>query len=228
MKILIVEDDIDVAQNICEYFEDMGHEVEWAPAGLIGLERATSERHDLIILDIALPQMSGINLCRRIRDLGFYQVPIIMLTARSELSDKLSSFEAGADDYIVKPFAMEELESRAHAIIRRINRVQNTTVLKVHDLEYNTATQTVRRAGKLIPLTITERNILRALMQNTHRVLSRSEIESIVWGNERPGSDSLRIHIHSLRESIDKPFSEPLIITIRGSGYRIAAPDETA
>ena len=172
--------------------------------------------------------MSGINLCRRIRDLGFYQVPIIMLTARSELSDKLSSFDAGADDYIVKPFAMEELESRAHAIIRRINRIQSTTVLTVCDLEYNTATQTVRRAGKLISLTITERKILRALMQNTHRVLSRSEIESMVWGTDRPCSDSLRIHIHSLRESIDKPFNKPLIITVRGSGYRIAPPDETA
>jgi len=228
MKILIVEDDIDVAQNICEYFEDMEHEVEWAPSGLIGLERATSDHHDLIILDIALPQMSGINLCRRIRDLGFYQVPIIMLTARSELTDKLSAFDAGADDYIVKPFAMEELESRAHAIIRRIDRIQTTSVLKVHDLEYNTATQTVRRAGKSIPLTMTERKILRVMMQNTHRVLSRSEIEGMVWGNERPGSDSLRIHIHSLRESIDKPFDNPLIITVRGSGYRIAAPDETS
>jgi len=226
MKILIVEDDIDVARNICDYFEAAGHDIEWAPTGLIGLERATSDAYNLIILDIALPQLSGITLCQRLRDLGLHVVPIIMLTARSGLPDKLSSFEAGADDYVVKPFAMKELESRAHALLRRVNMVRSTTVLRVHDLEYNTATENVKRAGEVISLTATERKILAALMRNSHRVMSRAEIEALVWGEDPPQTDSLRIHIHSLREAIDRPFDKALILTVRGSGYRIADLDE--
>ncbi len=223
MNILLVEDDFDVAQNICEYFESVGHEVEWAPDGLIGLESATRQARDLIILDIALPRLSGIDLCERLRELGFTSIPIMMLTARSDVSEKVKAFGVGADDYVVKPFALEELESRAHALMRRAKGTVSSNVLRVADLEYDTATQTVTRAEQTIAIPVTGRKILEALMRNTHRVVSRQEIEQLVWGDDPPQSDSLRIHIHALREAIDKPFATPMIKTIRGIGYRILA-----
>lgn len=221
MNILLVEDDFDVAQNICEYFEAEGHVVEWAPDGLIGLERGTSEQRDVIILDISLPRLSGIELCRRFRELGFTQVPILMLTARGDLADKVQAFQYGADDYVVKPFALEELSSRISALRRRANGFEASSVLRVGDLEFDVATQVVRRAGKVLKITATGRKILEALMRNSNRVISRGEIEQLVWGDDPPQSDSLKIHIHALREFIDKPFDRPLITTIRGTGYRI-------
>lgn len=226
MNILLVEDDYDVAQNICEYFEAEGDVVEWAPDGLIGLERGTSEQRDIIILDISLPRLSGIELCRRFRELGFTQVPILMLTARGDLADKVQAFQYGADDYVVKPFALEELASRISALRRRANGFEATSVLRVGDLEFDVATQVVRRAGTVLKITATGRKILEALMRNSNRVISRAEIEQIVWGDDPPQSDSLKIHIHALRESIDKPFDGPLIRTIRGTGYRITDDHE--
>jgi len=228
MNILLVEDDFDVAQNICDYFEASGHTVEWAPDGLIGLDRGTSERRDVIILDIALPRLSGIDLCRRFRELGFTRVPILMLTARSEVSDKVKAFEFGADDYVVKPFALEELEGRLIALVRRANGFEASSRLCVADLEFDTAKQMVRRAGVSVHVTATGRKILEALMRNTNRVMSRAEIEQLVWGDDPPQTDSLKIHIHALREAIDKPFGQPLISTVRGAGYRISNDhDET-
>lgn len=227
MNILLVEDDFDVAQNICEYFEADGHTVEWAPDGLIGLERGTSEARDVIILDISLPRMSGIDLCRRFRELGFTAVPILMLTARSDLPDKVKAFQYGADDYVVKPFALEELQERIRALVRRANGFEASSVLRVGDLEYDTATQSIKRAGRILPITATGRKILEALMRNSNRVVSRVEIEHLVWGDDPPQSDSLKIHIHALREVIDKPFDVALITTVRGAGYRISHEHET-
>ena len=227
MNILLVEDDFDVAQNICTYFEAAGHEVEWAPDGLIGLERGTAEPRDIIILDITLPRLSGIDLCLRLRELGFTSVPIIMLTARSEVSDKVKAFQFGADDYVVKPFALEELESRIGALMRRAFGFESASVLKVGNLEYDTATYSVKRDGRHLSITATGRKILEALMRNCHRVVTRREIEQIIWGDDPPQSDSLKIHIHALREEIDKPFPDPLITTIRGVGYRICSDHET-
>jgi len=221
MNLLLVEDDFDVAQNFCEYFEARGHTVEWAPDGLIGLERGTGEKRDVIILDISLPRLSGIELCRRLRSLGFTNVPILMLTARGDLADKVQAFDYGADDYVVKPFALEELESRIGALTRRINGFEASSVLRVGDLEFDIATQTVKRAGKVLSITATGRKILEVLMRNSNRVIPRAEIEQVVWGDDPPQSDSLKIHIHALREQIDKPFDSPLIMTIRGTGYRI-------
>lgn len=221
MNILLVEDDFDVAQNICEYFEASGNTVEWAPDGLIGLERGTSETRDVIILDISLPRLSGIDLCHRFRELGFTKVPILMLTARSDLPDKVKAFQCGADDYVVKPFALEELEGRIGALVRRANGFESSSVLRVGDLEFDIATQSVKRADNVLPITATGRKILEALMRNSNRVMSRAEIEHLVWGDNPPQSDSLKIHIHALREVIDKPFDVALITTIRGAGYRI-------
>lgn len=226
MNILLVEDDFDVARNICDYFEADGHTVEWAPDGLIGLESATREARDIIMLDIALPRLSGLDLCKRLRELGFNRTPIIMLTARSDIPDKVSAFDNGADDYVVKPFSLEELAGRLNALHRRAAGEHVGSELKIADLELDTATQCVKRGDQTLRLTATGRKILETLMRNTHRVVSRQEIEFVVWGDDPPQSDSLKIHIHTLREAIDRPFDSSMIKTIRGAGYRITAPDE--
>jgi DNA-binding response OmpR family regulator len=221
LNILLVEDDFDVAQNICDYFAGGGHTVEWAPDGLIGLDSATRGPFDLVILDIAVPRLNGIDLCQRLRQLGLTKLPILMLTARSELPDKMRAFDAGADDYVVKPFALEELERRARALLRRASGYDAGHVLRVADLELDTATHAVRRSGRLLAVTATGRRILEALMRNSNRVMSREEIERAIWGDDPPRSDALKIHIHALREAIDKPFGRNLISTIRGVGYRL-------
>lgn len=227
MDMLLVEDDFDVARNICEFFEADGHRVEWAPDGLIGLECATRQTRDLVILDIALPRLDGLELCRRLRQLGYANVPILMLTASSELDDKVRAFDWGADDYVVKPFALAELRGRVKALTRRAG-APDSGVLRIDDLLFDVAAQTVRRGAHALAVTVTGRRILEVLMRNTHRVVPRSELESAVWGDDPPRTDSLKIHIHALREAIDKPFERSLLQTIRGSGYRLHACREDA
>jgi DNA-binding response OmpR family regulator len=226
MKILLVEDDYDVARNVCEYLEAAKHQVEVAPDGLIGLDCATRERYDCIILDINLPRLTGIQLCERIRSLGFGRVPILMLTAMGALSYKEAAFHAGADDYLVKPFALKELELRLAALMRRSAESKAGKHLKVGDLVYDIMTQDIRRGEQVINLAATSRTILELLMRNSHRVVSKQEIEQAVWGDEPQSGDLVRIHIHTLREAIDKPFPRPLLHTVRGTGYRLSADDK--
>lgn len=226
MNILLVEDEFDVARSVCEYLENHGHGVEWAPDGLAGLESATRQGFDIIIIDISLPRMSGIALCRRLRDLGYSSTPMLMLTARDDLASKLEAFEAGADDYVVKPFALEELLVRMNALARRGSGLKSGTRLKVADLEYDLATQKVSRSGMDLSVPLMGRRILELLMRNPHRVVTRQEIESTVWEGDLPQSDVLRIHIHSLRDIIDKPYPVKLLETVRGIGYRLHDPDE--
>ena len=226
MKILLVEDDYDVAKNVCEYLEAAAHQVEVAPDGLIGLDCATRERYDCIILDISLPRLSGIQLCERIRSLGFSRVPILMLTAMGALSYKEEAFSAGADDYLVKPFALKELELRLTALARRSVETRAGKQLRVGDLAYDIMTREIRRGEQVITLAATPRLMLELLMRNTHRVVSKQEIEQVVWGDEPQSGDLVRIHIHTLREAIDKPFTRPLLHTVRGVGYRLSTGDE--
>lgn len=221
MKILLVEDDYDVAKNVCEYLETASHEVDLAPDGLIGLDCVTGEKYDCVILDISLPHLTGIQLCERIRDLGFSDLPVLMLTAMDGLSYKENAYEAGADDYLVKPFALKELELRLTALIRRISGARTGKKLEVGDLTYDIMTQQIKRAGRDIKLTITSKVILELLIRNSHRVVSKQEIEQAVWGEPPESTDLVRIHIHTLREAIDKPFSIPLLHTVRGMGYRL-------
>jgi DNA-binding response OmpR family regulator len=226
MSILLVEDEFDVARSICEYLENHDHEVEWAPDGLAGMEAAARQVFDLIIIDISLPRMSGLALCRRLSELDCNSTPMLILTARDDLSCKLEAFEAGADDYVVKPFALEELLVRMNALTRRSNSLKSGPRLKVSDLEYDLATHKVSRAGMNLSVPLMGRRILELLMRNPHRVVSRQEIEEAVWEGDVPQSDVLRIHIHSLRDIIDKPFPINLLETVRGIGYRLHDPDE--
>ena len=226
MKILLVEDDYDVAKNVCEYLESSSHEVDVAPDGLIGLDCVTQEKYDCVLLDISLPRLTGIQLCERIRDLGFSNLPVIMLTAMGDLSYKEEAYAAGADDYLVKPFALKELELRIAALIRRISGNTSEKVLQVGDLKYNVMTQQIMRGDREIELAAISKKLLELLMRNSHRVVPKLEIEKTIWGVPPDSRDLVRIHIHTLRDAIDKPFTISLLHTIRGIGYRLYADHE--
>ncbi|MEE7560679.1 response regulator transcription factor, partial [Xanthomonas sp. Kuri4-2] len=160
----------------------------------------------------------------RLRNDARKSTPVLMLTARDSLDNKLAGFDSGADDYLIKPFALQEVEVRLNALSRRGKGV-HTRVLETGDLEYNLDTLEVRRRGKLLQLNPTALKILQALMEASPAVVTRQELETRVWGEELPDSDSLRVHIHGLRAVVDKPFDVPLIQTRHGIGYRIASPD---
>ncbi len=224
MKILIIEDNPDIAANVGDYLEDRGHVVDFAGDGVTGLHLAVVNDFDAIVLDLMLPGMDGLDVCQKLREEARKNTPVLMLTARDTLEQKLQGFKTGADDYMVKPFELQELEARLQVLARRGKAVE-PRVLKVGDLEYNLDTLTVSREGKEITLNPTGLKLLQRLMEASPRVVSRHELELRVWGEELPDSDSLRVHIHSLRNAIDKPFDVPLIQTRHGIGYRLVHPD---
>lgn len=227
MHILIVEDNPDLVANLYDFFEGKGHTIDVAYEGKAGLQFALSERYDAIILDLALPGLDGIEICGRLRDAG-REVPILMLTARDTLDDKLEGFTSGADDYLVKPFSLLELEARLTALVRRARGGPRQRRLKVGDLLFDPASLTVERAGRLINLPPIPLKILGLLMRHPQEVITRKEIEREIWGDSPPDSDALRAHIHVLRNAIDKPFDIPLLDTVHGIGYRIRHPDRSS
>ena len=221
MRILVIEDNRDIAANLGDFLEDRGHTVDYAADGVAGLHLAVVNDFDAIILDLNLPGMDGLEVCKRLRAEGRKQTPVLMLTARDSLDSKLAGFESGADDYLVKPFALQEVEARL-AVLARRGKAAQPRVLHVADLEYNLDTLEVMRGGKSIQLNPTALKILQSLMEASPSVVTRLELENRVWGEELPDSDSLRVHIHGLRAAIDKPFEKALIQTRHGIGYRIA------
>lgn len=224
MHILIIEDNPDIAANLGDYLEDRGHTVDFAGDGVTGLHLAVVNDFDAIVLDLALPGMDGLDVCRKLREDAGKSTPVLMLTARDRLEDKLVGFETGADDYLVKPFALQEVEARLDVLGRR-GRPRGNRVLRVGDLEYNLDSLTVRRGKQEIELNPIGLKLLRSLMESSPNVVTRAELEKAVWGEEMPDSDSLRVHIHSLRAQIDKPFGSKMIQTRHGIGYRLVEPD---
>lgn len=227
MRILIIEDNPDIAANIGDYLEEQGHTIDFAGDGITGLHLAVVNEFDAIVLDLALPGMDGLEVCRKLREDAGKDTPVLMLTARDRLEDKIAGFETGADDYLVKPFALQEVEVRLDALFRR-GRRRTVRELVVGDLKYNLDTLTVSRGGVDIELNPIGLKLLKSLMESSPNVVSRTELENEVWGEEMPDSDSLRVHIHSLRALIDKPFNSKMIQTRHGIGYRLVEPDEVS
>ncbi|MCX7165352.1 MAG: response regulator transcription factor [Rhodocyclales bacterium] len=224
MKILVVEDNPDLAANLVDYLSASGHLVDAAGDGLTGLHLASMQNFDVILLDLILPGMDGITLCRRLREDAGTATPILMLTARDTLDDKIAGLEAGADDYLVKPFALREVAARVLALARRAQASVTQGQLRVADLSFDTATFRIARAGRDIALPPIPLRMLEALMRASPRVLGREELERAVWGDAPPDSDAVRTHLHLLRAAIDKPFGQPLLRTLRGIGWQIAPP----
>lgn len=221
MRILIIEDDPAIAANLCDFFEARGHAVDAAGDGVTGLHLAVTGGFDAIVLDLGLPRMDGATLCRKLREDARDDTPVLMLTARDALEDKLQGFAGGADDYLVKPFALNEVEARLLALHkRRFGRVTDR-VLAAGDLVFDPASLAVRFRGKDVRLTPKCLRILQALMAQPDRVLSRRELETEVWGDEQETGDALRSHIHMLRRELVGAGGYDPIENVHGLGYRL-------
>lgn len=223
--VLLIEDHKDIAEMVTGYLENRGFDVDYAADGVTGLHLAVSNSYDAIILDLMLPGMDGIDICHKLRTEARRDTPVIMLTARDTLDDKITGLETGADDYLVKPFAIKELEARVRSIIRRHKGEVSKEILTIGDLTVDTATLSVKRAGQSLNTTPIGFKILTVLMRASPAVVSRRELERQVWGDILPDSDTLRSHLYNLRKVIDKPFDKQLLQTIQGSGYKIVSTD---
>jgi DNA-binding response OmpR family regulator len=226
MRVLIIEDNRDLASNMFDFLETKGHVVDAAGDGITGMHLALVNQYDAIVLDLTLPGLDGITLCRKLREEGGKDTPVLMITARDSLDDKIAGLEAGADDYLVKPAELREIELRLRVLLRRSGEhTQKQKKLVVEDLSLDPGTCSVRRGDKAIDLPPIPYKILEALMSRSPQVVNRDDIEHIVWGEGRPDSDSLRAHVHLLRDLIDKPFKRKLLRTMRGFGYQLVSPD---
>jgi DNA-binding response OmpR family regulator len=227
MHLLVVEDNPDLVANLIDFLGDRGHTVDVAYNGYAGLGFALENKYDAIVLDLMLPGIDGLEVCAKLRNAGT-STPVLMLTARDSLEDKLDGFASGADDYLIKPFALLELEARLQALSRRQRPESETNAhqLQVADLVLDTGTWRVTRAGQVLELPPIPLKLLELLMQHTPQVVSRAEMERAIWGDTPPDSDALRAHLHFLRSAIDKPFAKSLLHTVRGFGYRLSEADE--
>lgn len=222
LKVLVIEDNQDLAANLVDFLGTKGHAVDAAADGLTGLHLALVNDYDVITLDLVLPGMDGITLCRKLREEAGCRTPVLMLTARDSLEDKIIGLESGADDYLVKPFALRELEVRLRALARRASDQNRQQRLQVGDLEFDTGTFRVTRGTREVKLPPIPLRMLELLMRASPRVVSREEIERAVWGDSPPDSDALRAHMHVLRSGIAHPGEAPLLHTLRGHGWQLA------
>lgn len=221
MKILIVEDEPKVAAFIQLGLEENNYTTKIAADGEEGKKMALNHLFDLIILDVNLPKINGLELCKILRDNNI-KTPILMLTALGSTDDKVSGFESGADDYLVKPFEFRELLARVKALIKRSSPLNNESILRVDDLELNTESKVVKRGNKKIDLTAKEFALLEYLMKNKDRVVSRKEIADKVWDiHFDTGTNVIDVYVNFLRKKIDKDFDKKIIQTQVGMGYVI-------
>ncbi|MBN8717145.1 response regulator transcription factor [Thermomonas sp.] len=221
-RILLIEDQHDIAASIWDFLERRGYEMDHCADGASGLARALRGEADVIVLDLGLPRLDGLALCRRLREAG-HGVPVLMLTARDTLDDRLRGFAEGADDYLVKPFAMPELEARLRALRRRAQPMPDD-LPTFAGLSYDPRSLTAQREGRRIPLTRLQGALLHALLREAPRIVSHAALIESAW---RGGADvaALQTQVYELRNAIDRPFGRPLLHAVRGVGYRLAAPE---
>lgn len=224
--ILMVEDHYELAATVCEFLEENGFVIDHARNLDAARNFLKTQPYHLLLLDINLPDGSGYDLCEWLRTDQGKDIPILMLTARDTLDDKLKGFTAGTDDYLVKPFDFNELVMRVKALIKRSLGEVSSSKIQIHDLILDSSTQTVTRAGQAIELPRIQFKLLKILMRNSPKVITKQEIIIELWGDEEPESDALRSHIYNLRKMVDKPFEEKLIHTISGVGLKVAFDTE--
>lgn len=221
LDILLVEDNADMADNIIGYLEAHGHRVHYAADGESGLREALYRDFDILLLDLSLPRRDGISVCTELRRRALNRVPILMLTARDTIDDKLTGFASGADDYLVKPFSLAELAARIGALGQRKHLGQSHRIV-IGPLTIDRQARQAERDGRPLRLSPLLWDILLILAENAPNPVTRSELTIRLWGDEPPSSDALRAHMHLLRQIVDKPFEKPLIETLHGVGFKLA------
>jgi DNA-binding response OmpR family regulator len=220
--ILLVEHDRETAERVGVFLERRGYSLDYAADGFAGWNLAVSNSYDAIVLDVQLPGMDGLQVCRKLRREARKDYPALMLTAHDTLEEKLAGLRAGADGCLVKPFEIRELDARLYALIRRNRRQVSSEKITVGDLTLDQAALRVTRGGRELSVTPIGRKILAILMRQSPRLVSRKDIEREIWGDTLPDTDTLRAHIYNLRQVIDRPFGQPLLHTMQSAGYHMA------
>ena len=220
LRILLIEDQTELAASIIDFLEGQGHRLDYAVDGRQGLNLALEGGYDVVLLDLRLPRIDGLEVCKHLRATAERHLPILMLTARDTLNDKIAGFDAGADDYLTKPFALEELLLRCNALGRR-HQLHDAHVLTLGELSIDRRQRSATRAGQPLNLHHTPFDILVALAEAYPAVMTRSELADRIWGDAPPPSDALATHIYSLRQALDRPFDTPMLKTLHGVGLRL-------
>jgi DNA-binding response OmpR family regulator len=222
LRILVIEDSLPLRSSMAALFESHGHLADFAADGRSGLQLALAEPPDVLVLDLGLPGLDGLQVCSELRARADRHVPVLMLTARDALVDKLRGFDAGADDYLVKPFAGEELLARCLVLARR-NRIGERHVVCIGSLRIDRHAGSASRDGRSLELQQMPMRILVALAEAWPRTLTRSELVQRLWGDDPPHSDPLRSHLYLLRQALDRPFAVPMLRTVHGVGFKLEA-----
>ncbi len=226
LSILLIEDNHTIAQQLCEYLEGLTWVVDWASTGKQGIELAIQQNFDVVLLDLNLPDIDGLEVCSRIKQQSTVYLPILMLTARDSFADKEQGFGLGADDYVTKPFEFREIGLRCEALARR-SQLHQTKEISIGDLIIDQGKYTATRAGVSLKLTNVGFKIILSLAQAYPQAVSRSQMIHSVWGDEQPDSDALRSHIYSLRSALDKPYDFAMLETITNVGYKLVVENES-
>jgi two-component system OmpR family response regulator len=222
MRLLLVEDDVEVSAMLTSALRLAGHVVDHVATGADALWRAGEQGYDSVILDVGLPDTTGFEVCRALRDTGS-STPVLMLTGRQEVSDRVAGLDAGADDYLAKPFSLDELKARLRALGRRSER-EIVLLLVAGDVEVEPASRTVRRQGQVVPLVGREYTLVEVLARSAGRVVSRETVVEQLWDfSTDVSANALDVLVSSVRHKLDRPFGSPALHTVRGSGYMLAA-----
>lgn len=223
--VLIIEDNPDIASQLGDYLSDKGLCTDFAADGRAAIRLLEQERYDIVILDLMLPDTDGLTLCRHIKQAHQTNMPVLMLTARDSLDDKVEGFGVGADDYLTKPFALEEVYVRCLALGRR-SQLHQPSVISIGELQIDAREHKVSRQGRVLKLSITDFEILCALAEAYPNAVSKRHLSERIWGNDIPETDAVRSHIYTLRNAVDKPFDESMIKTVHGIGFKLEAPND--
>jgi DNA-binding response OmpR family regulator len=218
-RVLVIEDNRDILANLYGFLEPLGYELDWARSGDGGLRLAGDDDFDAIVLDVMLPGLDGLQVCRELRKRLRLATPILMLTARDTEADKLAGFAAGADDYLVKPFSLAELDARLRALHRRARGLHAATVLSASGVRLDPGTLQASRDGVRLHLTPTGLKLLAMLLRAAPRVVTKAELERELWGDAAPAGSALRTHVHALRSVLHQARPTPVLHTVPGMGY---------
>ena len=222
MRVLVIEDEAAIAANVCDFLESRGHVVDAAADGVTGLHLAVTHDFDAIVLDLNLPRIDGLALCRRLREDAGSDTPVLMLTARDTLEDKLEGFDAGADDYLTKPFELRELDARLAALHKRRDGRIAPRELRHGPIAYNPATLALTVSGRAVRLPPKALKLIEQLLSQPDRVFSRADLETAVWGDRLPSGEALRSQMHILRRAFAAVGAADPVENIHGLGYRLA------